>query len=77
MREKVYCNPNHQSSELAKALISFSNPGFIRRHNASAIEYLKLYGGNAFGNKLNKKSFKVEWFNKNEHNIINFENVTF
>jgi len=59
-RGRIYCSPNYlnyQSTELAKALLLFSEPGIIERSNDSSINYLKLYGANTFGGKTSKSSF--------------------
>ena len=41
-----------------------------------AIKYLKIFGANCFGNKLEKKSFldRVAWIDNNTEDIINFDN---
>lgn len=66
-RGRVYCDVNYlnyQSSDLAKSLILFSESVKVDKHNQSAIEYLKIYGVNCYGNKMDKKSYnlRLEWF---------------
>ena len=78
-RGRVYCQPNYlnyQSTDLAKSLICFSEASTINRDDSEAIQYLKLYGANCFGNGISKLSHnsRVEWVNDNETNIINYEN---
>lgn len=77
-RGRIYCEPsyfNYQSTDLAKSLIYFSNPGFIARSDKKSIKYLKIFGANCFG--LSKKSIKdrLIWIEKNEQDIINFYNL--
>lgn len=42
----------------------------------SAINYLKIFGANSYGHKLNKDSFenRIKFINQNLEDIINFEN---
>jgi len=78
-RGRVYCEPNYfnyQSTELAKSLISFAHPGIIKRKDYLAIEYLKAYGANCYGQTLDKKSYakRVEWVDKNKEDILKYKN---
>lgn len=67
---------NYQGSELAKGLLLFSKGEKILKTDIDAINYLKIFGANCFGNKLDKKSFveRVKWVDKNILNIKNFYN---
>jgi DNA-directed RNA polymerase len=78
-RGRIYCEPlyfNYQSTELAKALISFAKPGIIHRKDKLTIDYLKSYGANCYGNGLDKKSYskRVDWFNKNIEDVLDYKN---
>ena len=64
-RTRIYCETDYfdyQKSDLAKGLISFVNKGIISKVDTEAINYLKAYGCNMYGNNLEKKSinFKVK-----------------
>ncbi len=67
---------NYQSSELAKSLLLFSKPEKIIKTNTRALSYLKAYGANCFGNKLDKRSWneRMKWVDDNLDDIINFRN---
>jgi DNA-directed RNA polymerase len=59
-RGRIYCMTdylNYQGSELAKGLLLFSKGEKILKTDKDAINYLKIFGANCFGNKLDKKSF--------------------
>jgi DNA-dependent RNA polymerase len=78
-RGRIYCNSsflNYQGNELAKSLLMFSKGEKINKNNWQSVNYLKIYGANCFGNKLNKESAttRINWVNDNHENIINFEN---
>lgn len=78
-RGRIYCIAsylNYQSIELAKALLLFSKGTKVYKTDRQSIYFLKIYGANCFGNKLDKCSFKerIEWVEKNEENILNFRN---
>ncbi len=66
-----------QFSELSKCLLMFSNGRKVLKSNKLALDYLKAYGVNCYGNKLDKESYasRLDWFKKNEHDIINFDNL--
>lgn len=77
-RGRLYCvceYLNYQSTDLAKALLLFSKPNQISRFDESALMFLKVYGANCYGNKIDKMSIdkKVEWVNENKEKLINFE----
>ena len=67
---------NYQGSELAKALLLFSKPEKIYKTDITTIHFLKSYGANCFGNKLDKKSWneRAKWVDDNIDDIINFKN---
>lgn len=80
-RGRLYCMVeflNYQGTDLAKSLLEFSKGEKVNLNDKDsiAIDYLKIYGSNCYGNGLNKKSFdtRVNWVNTNMDNIINFEN---
>lgn len=78
-RGRIYLIPHYfhfQSHELAKSLLLFSKAGKILKGDNEAIEYYKVMAANYYGNGVDKLSFnhKIEWFNKNEFNLLNFEN---
>lgn len=76
-RLRTYCMPtylNYQSTELAKALILFSNPGLIYKNDEEAINLFKVAGASCYG--LSKESYnqRVKWVNENVEDIINYNN---
>jgi len=78
-RGRLYCVTeylNYQGIELAKGLLQFSIGEKIYLSDDIAIKYLKIFGANCFGNKLEKKSFKdrIAWVDNNSEDIVNFEN---
>jgi DNA-directed RNA polymerase len=69
-RGRIYCNVdylNNQSTDLAKALLLSARLNKIYKTDDDAINYLKIYGVNCFGNKLDKKSFenRIKWVDQN------------
>jgi DNA-directed RNA polymerase len=64
-RGRLYCIVeylNYQNIELAKSLLEFSVGEKVYLNKCSAlgndaINYLKIFGANNYGNKLDKKSF--------------------
>ena len=78
-RGRLYCMAdylNYQSTELAKSLLLFSKGEKIYKNDNIALNYLKIFGANCFGNGIDKKSYndRVEWVNSNEDQILNFKN---
>lgn len=67
---------NYQSTELAKSLLLFSKAELLHKNDTKAINYLKAYGANCFGNKLDKKSWveRSKWTDDNLQDIINYTN---
>jgi DNA-directed RNA polymerase len=78
-RGRLYCMVaylNYQGTEMAKSLLLFSKGEKVDLANTTAINYLKIFGANCYGHKLNKKSFvdRIAWVNENSEDIINFTN---
>jgi len=78
-RGRIYCQPsyfNYQGTELAKSLLLFSRGEKISKTDTESIKYLKIYGANCYGNKLDKQSAndRIKWIDEHEEDIINFEN---
>jgi hypothetical protein len=78
-RTRIYCITNYfdyQKNDLAKALISFANPGVILKTDSDVIKYFKAFGGKMFGDNLDKKSLnhRVSWVDENYDYTLNFEN---
>ena len=67
---------NYQSIELAKSLLLFSHTERLYKWDEKSIGYLKAYGANCFGNKLDKASWKSrsKWVDDNLDKIVNFRN---
>lgn len=67
---------NYQSTELAKSLLLFSKGEKLMKDDSIGISYFKAYGGNCYGNKLDKKSWndRSKWIDDNELNILNYSN---
>jgi DNA-directed RNA polymerase len=67
---------NYQSIELAKSLLLFSHTERLYKWDEKSIGYLKAYGANCFGNKLDKASWKsrFKWVDDNLDKIVNFRN---
>lgn len=78
-RGRLYCMSeylNYQSIDLAKGLLSFSEEESVSLSDTKAIDYLKIFGANCYGHKIDKLSFKErrEWVENNVVDIINYEN---
>ena len=76
---RLYCTTsylNYQSNELTRALLLFAYPCIISRYSMQSIIYLKRYGANCFGGMISKGSIKskLEWVNKNQDDVINYDN---
>jgi DNA-directed RNA polymerase len=76
-RGRVYCTSdylNYQSIELAKSLLLFSKGEKIYKNDKVALDFLKIYGANCFGNGIEKKSYddRINWVDENEDEILNF-----
>jgi DNA-directed RNA polymerase len=60
-RGRLYCYSdylNYQSIELAKALLNFAEGNKINSYDKNALNFIKIYGANNYGNKLDKLSFQ-------------------
>jgi DNA-directed RNA polymerase len=56
-RGRLFCLPEYltyQGIELAKSLLLFSNSEKVNKTDKDSINYLKIFGANCFGNKLDK-----------------------
>jgi DNA-directed RNA polymerase len=78
-RGRLYCMTNYlnyQGIDLAKSLLEFSTGSKVSINDLDAINYLKIFGANCYGNKLNKESFdnRIKFIDENLENIINFGN---
>ena len=67
---------NYQGSELAKSLLLFSKGEKVYKTDIESINFLKIFGANCFGNKLDKASFvdRIKWVEDNIENIKKFDN---
>ena len=66
----LYCSSsylNYKVTELAKALLLFSEPSTIDRTDTKSIDYFKAYGANLYGGAISKKymDMKVKWIDEN------------
>lgn len=65
---------NYQTTDLAKSLLLFANPGIIKRDEnmSEDIYFLKVFGANCYGHNLDKKSFehRVKWVENNTSIIL-------
>jgi DNA-dependent RNA polymerase len=78
-RGRLYCTTeylNYQGIDLSKGLLEFSSGEKVELTDQEAINYLKIFGANCFGNGIGKKSFydRIAWVDNNRVNIENFEN---
>lgn len=76
---RIYCESeylNYQGTDLAKSLLLFSKGEKILKSDNDSINYLKIFGANGYGNKLDKKYFYeiIKWEDENIKNIRNFHN---
>jgi len=59
-RGRIYCESdylNYQGTELAKSLLLFARGEKILKCDENSINYLKIFGANCYGNKIDKLSF--------------------
>lgn len=59
-RGRLYCTTeylNYQGIDLAKGLLLFSRGEIVNLSDQTAINYLKIFGANSFGNKLEKNKY--------------------
>ena len=76
-RGRIYSSTtylNYQSSELAKALLLFANPGIITKRNLNIVKYLEFYGVNCFGKDKLSDITKIKWIKDNREDILNYNN---
>lgn len=78
-RGRIYCESdylNYQGTELAKSLLLFARGEKILKCDENSINYLKIFGANCYGNKIDKLSFseRIKWVDDNLDDIRNFHN---
>lgn len=78
-RGRIYTSTEfltYQENELSKSLLLFKKESIIELTDKDAISYLKIFGANCYGHKLDKQSFinRKKWVDENQDDIFNFEN---
>jgi DNA-dependent RNA polymerase len=74
--EKVYLNESAHVQQLRSSRAQHSQHCESGESELDPINYLKIFGANCYGNKLEKKSFndRISWVEDNLEDIINFRN---